>query len=98
MILYNWKIGLTYKDCHAHSVQAWASNAPSYHTVFNWFRQFQHNKFSVLDAPRSGCPSTSVTEQTIDAVRKIIEDDLHSTYQQIETILGISSTTINSVI
>ncbi|CAF4782647.1 unnamed protein product, partial [Rotaria sp. Silwood2] len=48
--------------------------------------------------PRSGRPSTSVNEQTIDAVRKIIEDDPHSTYQQIENILGISSTAINSII
>ena len=23
MILYDWKIGLTYKDCHARLVQAW---------------------------------------------------------------------------
>ena len=45
-----------------------------------------------------GRPSTSATEQTIDAVRKIIEDDPHSTYQQIEAILGISSTPINSII
>ena len=74
------------------------SNAPSHHTVFNCFRQFQHNKFCVQHAPPSGRPSTSVTEQTIDAVRKIIEDDLHSTYQQIEAILGISSTAINSII
>ncbi|CAF4124133.1 unnamed protein product, partial [Rotaria magnacalcarata] len=49
-------------------------------------------------APGSGRPSTSVTEKTIDAVRTIIEDDPHSTYQQIETILGISSTAINSII
>ena len=55
-------------------------------------------KFSVQDAPRSGRPSTSVTEQTIDAVRKIIEDNPHSTYQQIVVILGISSTAINSII
>ena len=98
MILYDWKIGLTYKDYHAHLVQAWGSNAPSDYTVFNCFRQFQHNKFSVQDASRSDRPSTSVTEQTIDAVRKIIEDDPHSTYQQIETILGISSAAINSII
>ncbi|CAF4691963.1 unnamed protein product, partial [Rotaria sp. Silwood2] len=52
----------------------------------------------VRDAPRSGRPSTSVNEQTVDAVRKIIEDDPHSTYQQIENILGISSTAINSII
>ena len=74
------------------------SNAPSDHTVFNWFREFQRNKFSVQDTSRSGRPSTTVTEQTIDARRKIIEDDSHSTYQQIEAILGISSTTINSII
>ena len=72
------------------------SNATSDHTIFNWFREFQRNKFSVEDAPRSGRPSTSLTEQTIDAVRKLIEDGPHSTYQQIETILGINSTTINS--
>ena len=93
--MYDWKIALTYKDCHAHLVQAWESNAPSHHTVFNWF---QCNKFSVQDAPRSGRPSTSVTEQTIDARRKIIEDHPHSTHQPIETILGISSTPINSII
>ena len=98
MILHDWKIGLTYKDYHARLVQAWGINASSDHTVFIWFREFQHNKFSVQHTPRSGRPSTSVTEQTIDAVQKIIEDDSHSTYQQIEAILGISSTTINSIV
>ncbi|CAF4195934.1 unnamed protein product, partial [Rotaria sp. Silwood2] len=88
MILYDWKIGLTYKDSHAHLVQAWREQATSDHTVFNWFREFQRDNFSVKDAPRSGRPSTSVNEQTIDAVRKIIEDDPHSTYQQIENIIG----------
>ena len=68
--------------------------APSDYTVFNCFREFQRNKFTVQDAPRSASPSTSVNEQTIGAVRKIIEDDPHSMYQQIEAILGISSTTI----
>ena len=80
MIFYDWKIALTYKDCHARLVQPWGSNAPSHHTVFNYFRQFQHNKFSVQDAPRSGRSSISVTQQTIDAQRKRIEDDPHSTY------------------
>ena len=73
-------------------------NAPSHHTVFNCFREFQRNKFSVQDTSRLGRPSISVTEQTIDVVQKIIEGDPHSTYQQIEAILGISSTAINSII
>ena len=67
-------------------------------TVFNWFRKFQRNKFSVQDVPPSGRPSTSVIQQTIDPARIIIEDNPHSTYQQIETILGISSTPINSIV
>ena len=71
-------------------------NASYHHTVFNWFREFQRNKFTVQDAPRFGRPSTSLTQQTVDAVRKIIEDDPHSTYQCIEAILGISSMAINS--
>ena len=98
MILYDWRIGLTYNDCHARLVQAWVQQATSDHTIFNWSPEFQLNKFNVQDTPRSGHPSTSVTELTIDAVRKIIEDDPHSTYQQIEAILGISSMAINSII
>ena len=54
--------------------------------------------FSFQEFPRSARPSTSTTEQTSDAVRKIIEDDPHSMYQQIATTLGISSTAINSII
>ena len=73
------------------------SNAPCDHTVFNCFREFQRNKFTLQHAPRSDRPSTSLTQQTIHVVRKIIKDDPHSTYQQIEAILGISSTTINSI-
>ena len=67
-ILHDWKIGLTYKDCHARLVQAWGSNAAYDHAVFNCFREFQHSKFSVQDAPRSDRLSTSVTEQIVDAV------------------------------
>ena len=55
-----------------------------------------HLPNSVQHAPHSTRSSTSVTEQTIDAIRKIIENNPHSTYQQIEAILVISSIAINS--
>ncbi len=50
------------------------------------------------DAAHPGCPQTAVNEQTIDAVRAIIENDPHSTYEQIEDISSISSPAINSII
>ncbi len=98
MILYDWKIGLTYKDSHTRLVQAWGDQAPSDRTVLNWFHEFQRNNFSVEDAARPGRPRTSVNEQTIDAARVIIEDDPHSTYGQIQYVLGISSPASNSII
>jgi hypothetical protein len=70
--------------------------APSDHTVFNCFREFRRNNFSIEDAPRPGRPRTAVNEHTIDAVRTMIDNDHHSIYQQIENILGISATAINS--
>ncbi len=98
MILYDWKIGLTYKDSHARLVQAWGNQLPSDRAVLNWFHEFQRNNFSVEDAAHPGRPRTSVNEQTIDAVRAIIEDDPHSTYEQIDYVLGIRSPEINSII
>ena len=99
MIFYNWKIGFIIQglSCPFSARIGGVTHLPSTQSLIG-FREFQRNKFTVQDAARSGRPSTSVTEQTIDAVRKRFEDDPHSTYQQIEAILGISSTSINSII
>ncbi|CAF1239210.1 unnamed protein product, partial [Didymodactylos carnosus] len=72
--------------------------APSDRTILNWYHEFQRNNLSVEDAARSGYPRTAVNDETIDAVRAIIEDDPHSTYEQIQDSLGITSSSINSII
>ena len=64
MILYDWKIGLTYKGSPARLVQAWEGvQAPLDRTVLHWFHDLQRNNFSVGDAARLGRPRTSVNEQ-----------------------------------
>jgi hypothetical protein len=98
MILYDWKIGLTYKASHAHLLQAWRDQAPSDRTVLNWFHEFQRSNCSTEDAAPLGRPRTALNEQKIYAVRAIIEDDPHSTYEQIEDTLGIISPAVNSII
>ncbi|CAF1613832.1 unnamed protein product, partial [Didymodactylos carnosus] len=64
----------------------------------NWYHEFDRSNFSVEDAARSGRPRTAINEETIDAVRSIIEDDPHSAYEQIEHTLGIGSSAVNSII
>ena len=98
MVLYDWKIGLTYRESHARLVMTWGDQAPSDRTVLNWFHEYQRGNLKVEDDPRPDRPRTSVNEQMIDAVRVIIEDDPHSTNQQIGVTLGISSSSINSII
>ncbi|CAF0977466.1 unnamed protein product [Didymodactylos carnosus] len=72
--------------------------APSDRTVRNWYHEFDRNNFSVEDAARSGRPRTAINEETIDAVKSIIEDDPHSTYEEMEHTLGIGSSAVNSII
>ncbi|CAH1971882.1 unnamed protein product [Acanthoscelides obtectus] len=46
------------------------------------------------DDPRVGAPKTPVTQENVDAVRKLIIEDKHVTYREIEASLKISKTSI----
>ncbi|CAF3374291.1 unnamed protein product [Rotaria sp. Silwood2] len=62
------------------------------------FHEFQRGEYTIEDAARPGRLRTAVNEETIDAVRAIIENDPHSAYEQIEYILSIGSPAVNSII
>ncbi|CAH1988155.1 unnamed protein product [Acanthoscelides obtectus] len=46
---------------------------------------------------RVGAPKTAVTQENVDAVRKLIIDDRHMTYREIEASLKISKTSIQKI-
>ena len=75
-----------------------ATHLPTTYSLIDFVNFKAINLLFKITTSRSARASISVTEQKIDGVRKIIEDDPHSTYQQIETLLGISSMAINSII
>ncbi|CAF4656764.1 unnamed protein product [Rotaria sp. Silwood2] len=77
---------------------AWGDQAPSDRTILNWFDGYERGKLAVSDSPRSGRPRAAVTDETIDAVRLMIDDDPHLTYQQIECSLEIYSPAIYSIL
>ncbi|CAH1964776.1 unnamed protein product [Acanthoscelides obtectus] len=56
---------------------------------YNFQRQL-----SLSDDPRVGAPKTAVTQGNVDAVRKLIIEDRHVTYREIEASLKISKTSI----
>ncbi|CAH1968062.1 unnamed protein product [Acanthoscelides obtectus] len=51
---------------------------------------------SLSGDPRVGAPKTAVTQENVDAVRKLIIEDRHVTYREIEASLNISKTSIQN--
>jgi hypothetical protein len=68
MVLYDWKIGLTYKDSHARLVQAWGDQAPSDRTILDWIHEFEQSNFSIENLVYLERSSTVVTEETFNSV------------------------------
>ena len=93
MILYDWKIILNYRKSYARLVAGWGHQAPSDQIFLDWFQEYECGKLEVSDSPR-----TATTDEMIDAVRLMIDDDPHVTYQQIEVCLGIDSLAIYSIL
>ena len=58
MILYDWKIGLNYRESHLHFVAARRDQASSDRTVLNWFHEDERGKLDVSDSARFGRPHT----------------------------------------
>ena len=76
----------------------WGNQAPSDRTVLNCFHEYERGKLDVSDLSRSGRTRTALTDEMIDAVGLMIDDDPHVTYQQIEFSFGINSPAIYSIL
>ena len=61
------------------------------------FKEFNQCRSSFQDGFREVRPKSVVYPETIDAVCQLVLQDLHVTYREIETTLGISETSIHSI-
>ena len=95
---YDFKKGLTQQQCIESLRATFGNEAPSERTVYSWFTEFRHGRASVSDECREGRPKSVVIPRNIDAVRNMIKEDRHVTYRQLEASLGISKTTIQSIL
>ena len=60
--------------------------------------EFNRSRSSLQDEFREGRPKSVIVPETIDAVRQLILQDHYVTYREFETTLGISGTTIHSIL
>ena len=63
--------------------EALGPDAPSYPTARRWAKRFHEGRKNVSNDPRCGSPISVLTDENVERVRQVIEDDLHSTYDDI---------------
>jgi len=98
MIYYDFRSGLSRQQCADKLRSIFRDEAPHVATVNRWFNEFNRGRTSVADEFPEGRPRTTVTPENIEAVRKLITEDRHVTYREIEAGLGIHSTAIHSIL
>ena len=74
------------------------NEAPHQSTISRWYGQFKRGRMSLSDDPRVGTPKMAVTQENVDTVRKLIKEDQHVIYREIEASLRISKTSIQKIL
>lgn len=98
MIYYDFRVGLSDKDCHERLCLVFGDEAPSYMSVFRWYKEFQRGRTSLHDEHREGRPRTAVTPENVATVKVMIEADNRYTYSEIEKTLGIEASAVYNIL
>ncbi|CAH2006364.1 unnamed protein product [Acanthoscelides obtectus] len=95
IIYYNFhQSQLSQQECLAELLSVFVNEAPHQSTISRWYAEFKRGRVSLSDDPRVGGPKTAVTQENVDAVRKLIIEDRHVTYREIEE-LGQKAARVN---
>ncbi|XP_045101297.1 uncharacterized protein LOC123498196 [Portunus trituberculatus] len=76
----------------------YGDDAPKKTCVYKWIERFQNGREAVEDDEGRGRPTTSKSNENIDAVRSIIEEDRRLTIHQIAETVSISVGSAHSIL
>ncbi|CAF3005125.1 unnamed protein product [Rotaria sp. Silwood2] len=86
------------KTIHEELIAALGPNAPLYRIVAGWTQRFHEGREDVNDDLRSGRPVSELTDENVEMIRQIINNDPHSTYDEITAETFLSYGTIERII
>ncbi|CAH1979967.1 unnamed protein product [Acanthoscelides obtectus] len=98
IIYYNFQRQLSQQECLAELLCVFGNEAPHQSIISRWYGEFKRGRVSLSDDPRVGAPKTAVTQENVDGVRKLIIEDRHVAYSEIEASLKISKTPIQKIL
>ncbi|CAF4747446.1 unnamed protein product, partial [Rotaria sp. Silwood1] len=83
-------LGIVSKTIFDELTEALGPDALPYPMVRKWAKRFREGREDVSDGPRSGRSISVLTDENIEPVRQVIEDDSHSTYNDITVETDLS--------
>ena len=98
VIRFLWAEGVKGAEIHAHLCTQYGDNALPQRSVYEWIEMFKNGRTCVMDAKRSGQPSTSTTDEKLEEARAIILIDKRVTKEEIALQVGISQGTAYSLV
>ena len=92
-------LGLSATAIHDELTTAYGPKAICYSTVQKWAaKYFREGNMEIEDDPRSGRPVSKINPENIQVVQNVIDEDPHSTYDDIEAQTLLSRGTIERII
>ncbi|CAH1963504.1 unnamed protein product [Acanthoscelides obtectus] len=84
IIYYNFQRQLSQQECLAELLSDFGNEAPHQSTISRWYGEFKRGRV--------------ITQENVDAVCKLIIEDRHVTYREIEASLKILKTSIEKIL
>lgn len=71
---------------------------PSHRTVARWIESLKAGWDSLEDDPRSGRPSTAVTEDTLNFVQALEQENPNATISVLSQEVGVSDDSVHAIL
>jgi len=91
-------LGLNPTEIHEELETAYGHPVTSYSTCQKWSLNVRNGSMEIEDKPIPGRPVSEVTQENIDFVRRVIDEDSHSTYTELEAKTEISRGSLETII
>jgi len=98
MIFYDFKVGLSQKECIEQLRSTFGNDSPSQRTVYQWLSEFKRGRSDLSDEKHEGCPSSAVNDKNIKAARRLIIANNRIAYKEMNSSLGVSMNAIQKIL
>jgi hypothetical protein len=97
-VKFCFKLGKTASETHEMLRTAFGNDAMGRTQTFEWFSRFKRGDTSVEDSERSHRSSTGRTDENVENVRKIVNEDRRNAITEIAGRLGLSYGTCQRIL